>query len=213
MTSHAALDYAAVFAASRHAYLLLDPELRIRDANRSYLGATMTARDALAGRHMFEAFPDNPADPAADGTRNLGASLERVLASAAPDAMRLQRYDIRRPDGTFEERFWDPLNTPVLNGDGKVELIIHHVVDVTERLRGRGPHGRSDRLSAAVKRADLPGILAAHEARSAGESDAVKSSRETLSTTQLAISETWSQIDESRALIAKSMALLAKRPR
>ena len=29
-------------------------------------------------RHLFEIFPDNPEDPAADGVRNLRASLERI---------------------------------------------------------------------------------------------------------------------------------------
>lgn len=95
MTRHPALDYAAVFGASSNPYLLLSCDLRILDANRAYLTATMTERDALAGHHMFEAFPDNPADPEADGTRNLGASLRRVLASASADPMPRQRRALR----------------------------------------------------------------------------------------------------------------------
>jgi len=43
-------------------------------------------------------FPDNPDDPAASGAANLRASLERVLATRAPDTMAVQKYDIRRPD-------------------------------------------------------------------------------------------------------------------
>lgn len=210
MSTHPALDYGAVFAATRHAYLLLSPDLRIIDANRAYLSATMTDREALAGRHMFDAFPDNPSDPAADGTRNLGASLERVLATRTPDAMALQRYDIRRPDGTFEERCWDPVNTPVLGNDGRVDLIIHHVVDVTEHLRWCGPHWLTDRSPAPVKREDLPALLAAHEAKTDPVRKIVKSSQAVLCNSQTALSVTQAQIDDSRALIAQSMALLAK---
>ncbi len=47
--------------------------------------------------------------------------------------MAVQKYDIRRPDGTFEERHWSPFNIPVFAEDGKtVSAIIHHVEDVTD---------------------------------------------------------------------------------
>ena len=43
----------------------------------AYLQATMTKREEILGRGIFEVFPDNPDDPAATGVNNLGASLER----------------------------------------------------------------------------------------------------------------------------------------
>jgi PAS domain S-box-containing protein len=49
--------------------------------------------------------------------------------------MAIQKYDVRRPDGGFEERHWSPLNTPVLSQEGEVEWIIHRVEDVTELVR------------------------------------------------------------------------------
>lgn len=51
--------------------------------------------------------------------------------------MSVQKYDIRRPDGTFEERYWKPLNIPVLNEAGEVIYITHRVEDVTghEQMR------------------------------------------------------------------------------
>ena len=57
--------------------------------------------------------------------------------------MAVQKYDIRRPiteGGEFEERWWSPVNTPVLGPDGKVACIIHRFEDVTEivRLRSEG---------------------------------------------------------------------------
>ena len=39
----------------------------------------------------------------------------------------VQKYDVRRPDGRFEEKYWSPLNTPILNQDGAVEWIVHRV--------------------------------------------------------------------------------------
>src|SRR3712207_8361715 len=41
------------------------------------------------------------------------SSLEEVMRTGKPHRMALQQYDIRTPEGAFEERFWDPLNAPV----------------------------------------------------------------------------------------------------
>ncbi|HEY1087676.1 MAG TPA: ATP-binding protein, partial [Archangium sp.] len=80
---------------------------------------------------MFDVFPDNPQDPTADGVRNLRASIERVLASGKPDTMAVQKYDIPRPQGGFEVRYWSPRNLPV-KVDGRVAFVLHQAEDVTE---------------------------------------------------------------------------------
>ncbi len=129
-------DYRALFEAAPGLYLVLDPSFIIVAASDAYLRATMTSRDGIIGRGIFDVFPDNPADPAATGARNLRASLQRVLRSGQPEAMAVQRYDIPRPEGGgFVERRWSPLNLPVLGADGKVAYIIHRVDDVTDFLR------------------------------------------------------------------------------
>ncbi|MFE7324137.1 PP2C family protein-serine/threonine phosphatase [Streptomyces sp. NPDC057565] len=127
------IDYQALFAATPSPYLVLGPDLVIIDVNRAYLTATGRTREDLVGEYVFDAFPDNPADPNADGVRNLNASLRRALSSREPDTMAVQKYDIPVMDkpGVFEERWWSPINTPVLGPDGQVAWIIHRVEDVT----------------------------------------------------------------------------------
>jgi PAS domain S-box-containing protein len=98
----------------------------------------MTTRDDILGKGVFEVLPDNPDDPGATGVRNLRASLRRVLTEKCPDTMAVQKYDIRRPEsegGGFEERYWSPVNAPVLAPDGEVSYIIHRVEDVTDFVR------------------------------------------------------------------------------
>src|SRR4051812_44719157 len=114
---HVALpDFRALFQAAPGLYLVLRPDFTIVAASDAYLRATMTVREEVFGRGIFDVFPDNPDDPEATGVANLRASLKRVLASRAPDAMAVQKYDVRRPPregGGFEERHWRPLSTPV----------------------------------------------------------------------------------------------------
>lgn len=131
-------DFKPVFEGTPGLYLILAPDLTIIAVNDAYCTATMTKRDEIIGRGLFEVFPDNPDDPQATGVSNLRSSLERVLKFRRPDTMAIQKYDIRRPDsegGGFEERYWSPLNSPVLDADGNVSCIIHRVEDVTQIVR------------------------------------------------------------------------------
>jgi signal transduction histidine kinase len=141
--ARAQVDFRALFEAAPGLYLVLDPELRIVAASEAYLEATMTRRDEIMGRGMFDVFPDNPEDPEATGVSNLSASLQRVSREKVPDTMAVQKYDIQRPEGEgggFEERYWSPRNIPVLDESGELAYIIHRVQDVTEfvRLAERG---------------------------------------------------------------------------
>lgn len=128
-------DFKLLFEASPGLFLVLSPELIIVAASDAYLNATMTARSDIIGKHLFEVFPDNPDDPNATGVANLRASLNKVLGTKLPDTMDTQKYDIQKPEsmgGGFEERYWSPLNCPVLDADHRLVYIIHRVEDVTD---------------------------------------------------------------------------------
>ncbi|WP_432251688.1 PP2C family protein-serine/threonine phosphatase [Streptomyces sp. HNM1019] len=128
------IDYQAVFAVTPSPYLVLTPDLVIVEVNEAYLRATGRTREELIGHYLFEVHPDNPADPDADGVRNLDASLQRVLRLRRTDTMAVQKYDIPvsgRP-GVFQAKWWSPINTPVLGPDGEVRWIIHRAEDMTE---------------------------------------------------------------------------------
>ena len=131
-------DFRALFESAPGLYLVMTPSFEIVATSDAYLRATMTTRGAILGRRLFDVFPDNPDDPSATGVRNLTTSLNRVLRDKRPDAMAIQKYDIRRPDsegGSFEERYWSPVNSPVLGPDGEVMYLMHRVEDVTDFIR------------------------------------------------------------------------------
>lgn len=135
-------EFRALFESAPGCYLVLSPEgFTIVAVSEAYLDATNTTRQQLLHRGLFDVFPDDPNEPSADGTSNLRRSLERVVDTKRADAMAVQRYPIPRPaqlGGGFEERFWSPLNAPVLSRDGRVAYIIHRVEDVTDYVRHKG---------------------------------------------------------------------------
>ena len=169
-------DYRALFESAPGLYLVLSPDLRIITASDAYLRATMTERGAIVGQDIFDVFPDNPGDPDASGVRNLRASLTRVLERRGPDAMAVQKYDIRRPEsegGGFEERYWSPLNSPVLDVRGHVQYVIHRVEDVTEFVRLKQQRTEQERITEALRkeadRMEAEIFLRAQEIQTANE--------------------------------------------
>ncbi|WP_205730029.1 SpoIIE family protein phosphatase [Blastococcus sp. TF02-8] len=130
-------DYRRVFDAAPTPFILLTPDFDIVHANEARLRATATTLEDTVGRNLFDVFPMNPDDPAADGLVNLKASLERARDTRRPHTMAIQKYDIAMPDGRFEERFWSPRNVPILHDDGEVALILHRSDDITEYIRDR----------------------------------------------------------------------------
>jgi signal transduction histidine kinase/ActR/RegA family two-component response regulator len=139
-------DFQRLFEAAPDMYLVLAPDFTIVGVSDAYARGTLTRRENILQRNLFDVFPDNPDDPHATGEKNLRASLNRVLQNRAPDTMAVQKYDIQVKEGEpFEERYWSPVNTPVLDGHGRVAYIIHSVSDVTEFMMLKRRGGEQDR--------------------------------------------------------------------
>jgi len=166
-------DFRMLFEAAPGLYLVLAPDLRIVGASDAYLHATMTRREAILGRDIFDVFPDNPEDPHATGVDNLRTSLKSVLEFGRTDTMAVQKYDVRRPEsqgGGFEERYWSPQNSPVIGPDGKVHFIIHRVEDVTEFVLLKQAGREREELSKALQDKEAEVYLRAQELAKANRS-------------------------------------------
>ncbi|MGI4820338.1 MAG: PAS domain-containing protein [Janthinobacterium lividum] len=127
----------SVFAALPMASLLLTPEWRIEAVSDAFLAATFTTREQLEGQLLFKVFAGQPATPEASTMANLRASLQQVLATGQAHHMPVQRYSVPDPTapGTRAERYWQPINTPVLNADQQVTGCVHTIVDVTAQVQ------------------------------------------------------------------------------
>lgn len=131
------LDYAALFKWIPGLFVVLDPEEhRVLAVSDAYLEATGAAREHMLGKRFYDVFPDDPNNPKATGTRNLIASLERVKSRRQRDVMALQRHPIPDPEtGELVDRYWSPVNSPVLNEQGNLLYIVHRSEDVTDYIR------------------------------------------------------------------------------
>jgi PAS domain-containing protein len=133
-------EFTRLFEEAPDSFLLLDPGpgLHIVDLNASYEAATLVKKVAVVGERLFDVFPDNPADPLADGVNNLYRSLCSVAETGRPHAMAIQRYDIRDADGRFQTRYWQPVNAPIFSDGGKLLYILHSIEDVTAQAAAAG---------------------------------------------------------------------------
>ncbi len=121
-------------------FLIFNADLKIVSISDAMLQATQRQREDVLGRGIFEVYPDQPGTDAISDWR---VSIDRVRQTGAPDTMAIQRYDFPRPDGIPEERYWSPMNSPVLGAERRIEYFIHRVVDVTEYVREKSHPGDS----------------------------------------------------------------------
>ena len=147
-------DFQVLFESAPGLYLVLTPDFTIVAVSDAFLQATMTKREEILGRGIFDVFPSNPDDPAATGMVNLRTSLESVLRNQVKHTIAVQKYDIPSPQlesGGFEERYWSIVNSPILGTDGKVIYIINHVEDVTELIRLKQQEAKEHELAVSLQ--------------------------------------------------------------
>lgn len=141
--------------ASETGFMLLDRDLRIRAVNAAYEAASMRTRHELLGEFVFDLFPDDPTDPNATGSSQLGSSMEAAMRTQGVDHMPILRYDIpdpRRPE-IYLPKVWTCSNTAVRDGDEQVGV----------RLRTSEIHSLRDALSALSRIADTGDMVGVTE--------------------------------------------------
>lgn len=122
--------YRALFEKMPIIGYVVDTQWRLVAATDRLLDDIHRTRESIVGEDVFTVFPDNPADPEANGSQVLRASLERAVETGRSEKLPRQRYDAPPAGvgGKFEERFWMPENVPVHDEAGNVSYVIHTVI-------------------------------------------------------------------------------------
>ena len=111
------------------------PKFTIVSVNEIYLEIAKTKKDDLIGNGIFEAFPENENNVKSQGFKYLTASLHKVAESKKSHKMAIQKHDIPiRGTLKFEVKYWKIKNIPLIGDDGEVQMIVHTVEDVTEKI-------------------------------------------------------------------------------
>ena len=121
-------------------------------------------RAEVLGRSCFQVYPEGP-DPAyAEAIRQLCISFRRVIETGQSESMPVQRYDLphhESEDGSLAERYWSPVNSPVIGPDRVVQYVITRAEDVTALMqlkRKEEEHGqtaKTERLLAEQMQTEL----------------------------------------------------------
>jgi len=128
-------SFESLFRLSPNAYVLLDRDLVILDANVAYLTLTGRKLTEIQGQRLHEAFAADPLSPEMTRVQELLDSFARVLSRKAVDTLPVIRYSIARqtPLGpVYEDRYWSATHTPILDEQGEVVAILQHTSDITE---------------------------------------------------------------------------------
>lgn len=144
-------DYKKLLESAPGLFLVFDEDLRIVAASEEYLRASGTSRHDIMGRKAQVLFGNGREKEPGSIMKVLSASLERVRKTRMSDVMVVRKYDIRinRSAGSpVEERYWSPVNIPVMGHENEVRYIIHRVEDVTEIIQQRQRMLEQDRAIA-----------------------------------------------------------------
>ncbi|MFC7878404.1 SpoIIE family protein phosphatase [Isoptericola sp. NPDC057391] len=125
-----ALDYRDLFDAVAVPKIVLDPDLVVLDANRSYTELLGVPADALVGRTLADALAQVPGGPP-PVPRALEA-IDRCLRTGMPEVVEPARWDLPdRRTGESGPRYWMLLVLPVTRaGDAAVRAVVVRVEEV-----------------------------------------------------------------------------------
>ena len=132
----------AIFKASPFPCLVLRtdaPRYTIALVNEAYCKITGTTESEIIGKGVFDAFSKETDDLKAADLENLKFSCEKVIATKASCRMAVQKYNIPvRGSSGYTEKYWELMNSPVLNEQGEVEFIILNLTNaINQALAGK----------------------------------------------------------------------------
>ncbi len=132
-------SYQAVFETQVGMVLIVSPEFIVLGATNTYLRETLTPRNQLIDKYLFDVFPDNPDAPGTPDAdlKSIKTSMQKALSTGKAHKLERLRYDIADPENPGQpiERYWDVVNIPVFDEDGNVTCIVNESTNITEKVK------------------------------------------------------------------------------
>lgn len=131
------IDFKNVFETLPGKCVLLQndaPKFTILAASASYLLASVTAKQFLIGRGIFEKGILQLQNPNDSFTALLKTSLTKVLSDKQEQKLPFNKYALTTLEGRQTEYYWSVINTPVLDCKGEISYIIHTLKEFDEEM-------------------------------------------------------------------------------
>ncbi|MEQ6247274.1 HWE histidine kinase domain-containing protein [Sulfitobacter sp. HNIBRBA3233] len=133
-------DYRRHFRSLPAQLIILDRDLRVTDANDTFVDNTIGDRDALIGAYVFDVLPspDNLREP-------IETALRAALEGEETHVEELY-YPVPDPDagpGAVRDVWWRATHRPLRDTDGNITHVVQFAEPITERIRAQ-------KLSAAI---------------------------------------------------------------
>ncbi|OLY94298.1 hypothetical protein BUE76_22225 [Cnuella takakiae] len=122
------------------------PHYTIVAVTDGILRSAQLLKEKMVGKGVFEVFPPSP-NPGDGGANLLRTSFDIVVSEKITHGFSPQRYDVVNAEGVFEERYWEAINIPILDENGKVNYIVHSNEEVTDRMVAERLEKERSRLS------------------------------------------------------------------
>jgi PAS domain S-box-containing protein len=117
-----------------------DPEFTFLQVNDAYCKMTQRSEEELIGNSLFKSFPPNPDEEKPTGVDRLISSFRKVIETGEEDEMNKIRYDLIMEDDKYKELYFQVVNTPVFDDNGKVEFIVNSATNITEHTLNERHH-------------------------------------------------------------------------
>ena len=133
-------DYQAFFEAASELLFIMRVEtgFPIVAANDSFLRGTMTQRETMLGRGIFDVFPAAPGSQTAASKEDILTILDRICRTGQREMVLPYRFDLPRPEaegGGLEERHWQMSLTPVGSSEeGQPRFVLARSIDITAQV-------------------------------------------------------------------------------
>jgi PAS domain S-box-containing protein len=131
------VNYQKLFNSLPNSYIAFypdDPLFTIAAESDEHARVAMAMHKDAVGKPVFEVFPDTSEKYLETGVSDLIESFRKVIKTGKPDTMETLHYDLPRPDGAMETRYWRVTHYPVFGTSGKLTLIYQATEDITQEV-------------------------------------------------------------------------------
>ena len=151
------IDHTELFDSFPAPAVIVDRDTRVVAANAEIARLFRVAPEDLVGTPILERFPPNPSEPDQDRRADLLHLVRDALTSGAAHVVPLARYDLLMADGSYVERYWSAVISPLRRHGAPAEHAVLRIDDITDFVRenslGTAPHPlrrRTDTLGSDV---------------------------------------------------------------